>query len=192
MANADYSGVPATVDFQSGDTEKSFTFTAVQDSEDEEAETLTLGFGTMPESVSAGTTSSVLITIFDSIHVSFVSDAYEAYEGGPDALVTVHLDRAADMETVIPITAMTLNGTTPADWSGVPASLTFAAGEDSKSFNLVAFDDDVEDDGEMLELGLGILPAGVAAGMPDSAVVTLMNDDLPEVEPTTYGCPENQ
>ena len=106
--------------------------------------------------------------------------------------MTVHLDRAADMETVIPITAMTLNGTTPADWSGVPASLTFAAGEDSKSFNLVAFDDDVEDDGEMLELGLGILPAGVAAGMPDSGVVTLMNDDVPEVEPTTYGCPENQ
>ena len=76
LTNADYSGVPATIDFQSGDREKSFTFTAVQDSEDEEAETLTLGFGTMPESVSIRTTSSVLITIFDSIHVSFVSDAY--------------------------------------------------------------------------------------------------------------------
>ena len=53
--SADYSGVPANVAFNSGDTEKSFTFTAVQDEDEENSESVTLGFGTLPDGVSTGT-----------------------------------------------------------------------------------------------------------------------------------------
>ena len=62
--------MPATVDFASGDTEKSFILTAVQDDDDENTETLTLGFGTLPDDVSTGTTTQAVVTIIDSIHVS--------------------------------------------------------------------------------------------------------------------------
>ena len=53
-SNSDYSGVPASVEFNSGDTEQSFTFTATEDDLDDDDESVKLGFGTLPTGVSAG------------------------------------------------------------------------------------------------------------------------------------------
>ena len=173
----DYSGVPTSVTFDSGDTEKEFTFTAVQDNEDESDETVTLGFGTMPSGVSAGATSEATVTITDSIHVSFGASTYQAYEGGSGALVTVNLDPAPLLETVIPVTATPMDGATDDDWTGVPESLTFGSGDTEKSFTVMAYDDTVEDDGESVELSFGTLPAGVGRGTTDKATVELMNSE---------------
>ena len=48
--NGDYSGVAAnaSVTFNSGDTEKSITFAATDDSVDDDDESVLLGFGTLP------------------------------------------------------------------------------------------------------------------------------------------------
>ena len=185
----DYSGVPATLDFASGVTEKLFTFTAVQDDDDEDAEELTLGFGTLPDGMSTGTTTQATVTIIDSIHLSFDASYYQAYEGGNGAVVTVQLDNAPVVETVIPITATGMNGATSADWTGVPNSLTFSAGETSKTFRVMAYDDTVEDSGESVELRFGTLPPGVARGIPSAATVELMNMEVPQVN--RYPCPSD-
>ncbi|MCY4529320.1 MAG: SwmB domain-containing protein, partial [Chloroflexi bacterium] len=176
----DYSVVPASVTFDSGDTEKTITFTAVQDNEDESDETVTLGFGTMPAGVSVGMTSQATVTITDSIHVSFGASTYQAHEGGDGALVTVRLDSAPLLETVIPITATGMDGATDNDWTGVPESLTFGSGETEKSFTVMAYDDTEEDNGESVELSFGTLPAGVGRGTPDKATVELMNSEVGE------------
>ena len=52
---SDYSGVPANVSFNSGDTEKTFEFSAADDDIDD-GESIKIGFGTMPTGVSTGTT----------------------------------------------------------------------------------------------------------------------------------------
>ena len=44
----DYSGVPDNVVFDSVDTEKTFTFTATDDTEDDDDESVKLTFGTLP------------------------------------------------------------------------------------------------------------------------------------------------
>ena len=69
--------------------------------------------------------------------------------------------------------------------------LTFNVGDTSKTFTFVAVDDEVEDDGEMVELGLGALPNGFAAGSPATARVTLMNDDIPSPDPVRTQCPDD-
>ena len=171
----DYSDVPASVDFASGDTEKSFTFTAAQDAIDENLEEVTLAFGTLPSGVSTASPAQAVVAIHVSIHVSFEESYYEAYEGGAGAEVTVNLDGPAPAETVIPITAAAMNGATSADWTGVPARLTFDAGDTEKSFTVMAYDDTVEDDGESVELSFDTLPPGVARGNPAIATVELMN-----------------
>ena len=112
LTSGDYSGVPASVDFVSGNTEKSFTLTAVQYQDDESDETLTLGFGTLPDGVLNGDTTQADVTIVDSIHVSFGASSYEAYEGGAGAQVIVKLDSPAPLEIVIPITSTAMNGAT--------------------------------------------------------------------------------
>ena len=184
--SSDYSGVPASVTFNSGDTERSFTFTAAQDNLDEDPEEVTLGFGTLPEDVSATSPSETVVTIFDSVQISFEEDDYEAYEGGEAAIVAVVLDGPAAAGTVIPITAQGMNGADSSDWTGAPTSLTFGAGDTRKTFTVTAYDDSVEDDGETVELGFGSLPSGVALGSPSAATVELMNM---EDNPSLTQCP---
>ena len=186
LTASDHSGAPATLDFETGDTEKSFVITAVQDDEDESDEKLTLGFGTLLEGLTEGTNTQAEVTIADSVHVSFGTSSYEAYEGGAGALVAVELDSAAATQIVVPITATGMNGATSADWTGVPPSVTFAPGDARKTFTLMAYDDTVEDDGETVELGFGNLPAGVARGTPSVATVELMNMEVPTCETAVW------
>ena len=181
----DYSGVPPSVSFTSGQTEKSLTFTAVQDEDDENAEDVTLGFGALPDGVRARTPVQATVTIIDSLRVSFGASRYEAHEGGTGAEVTVLLDSAVALETVIPITAAGMNGATDDDWTGVPEELVFTSGEQSKTFTVMAYDDTVEDGGEVVELGFGTLPVGVVSTSPSTAAVELMNT---ETEGTQAEC----
>ena len=64
-SSADYSGVPDSVTFNSGQTSRSFTFTATQDTDDDDGESVKLTFGTLPNRVSAGTTHETTISITD-------------------------------------------------------------------------------------------------------------------------------
>ena len=62
----DYSGVPASVTFNSGETAKSFTFAAVADSVDdagEVGESVLLGFGALPAGVSEGSPAETVVHI---------------------------------------------------------------------------------------------------------------------------------
>ena len=62
----DYSGVPASVTFNNGDTSESFTFTATDDTVDDDGESVLLTFGTpLPTRVSAGTPTETTVTIND-------------------------------------------------------------------------------------------------------------------------------
>ena len=119
---ADYS-VPASVTFQSGDTEKSFTFTATDDSNDDDGESVELTFGTLPSGVSAGATTTTTVTITDdddpAVSVSFEQDSYTVSEGS-GVTVKVTLSTPPERSVQIPLTATGQNGATTADYSGVP------------------------------------------------------------------------
>ena len=182
--------MPESLTFNSGDTSKTFTFEATDDTVDDDGESVKLGFGTLPTGVTVDTaipdgetqardTATVAITDDDDpqVMVSFDSATYSATEGGDNAEVTVRLSVPAPRQVDIPLTAEGLYKATPDDWSGVPTVLTFNTGDTSQSFTLVAYDDTVEDNGEMVELGFGSLPEGFTTGSPATARVTLMNDD---------------
>ena len=61
----DYVAPPTTVTFDTGQTEQTFTFSATQDPDDDDGESVLLGFGTLPDRVSAGTTSQATVNIAD-------------------------------------------------------------------------------------------------------------------------------
>ena len=180
-SNADYSDVPNSVTFDSGETSKTFTFTATQDTADDDGESVLLGFGTLPDGVTAGTVPTSAVAIDDdapaTVTVRFEESTYSATEGGDDAVVTVILGSPAQRQVEIPLTANGHDGATEDDWAGVPETVTFETEDTSKSFTVTAFDDNLEDNGEMVELGFGTLPPGFAPGSPSTARITLMNDD---------------
>ena len=62
---ADYS-VPASVTFNSGETQKTFTFTATEDPVDDEGEEVQLTFGTLPTAVNKGSRAQTTVRISDN------------------------------------------------------------------------------------------------------------------------------
>ena len=105
--------------------------------------------------------------------------------------MTVKLNGAATFEINVPITAVGMNRATEHDWTGVPPLLTFTSGQSSKTFTVMVYDDDVEDDGEAVELGFGTLPTGVVPASPSTATVTLMNAEVPNGNTSPAQCGDN-
>ncbi len=181
---ADYS-VPLSVTFNDGELSKTITFTATQDADDDDGESVLLAFGTsLPVGVSEGATAETTVTITDDddpqVTVSFGADAYTVPEGGTQA-VTVTLSADPERTVVIPLTATDQGTTSPADYS-VPLSVTFNTGELSKTITFTATDDADDDDGESVLLAFGTsLPAGVTASGTVESTVTITDDDDPQV-----------
>ncbi len=108
--------------------------------------------------------------------VRFGASSYTAIEGVQSTAVTVQLIPADDREVTIQLTVTPQGGATAVDYSGVPGTVTFAAGETSKTFTVTATNDSVDDDGESVQLGFGALPSGVLLGSPSTARVALVQD----------------
>ena len=184
-SNGDYGGVPASVVFNSGDTEKTFTFTAVNDSVDDDGESVKLGFGTRPAMVSLGATDETVVSIQDddkptSLTVDFGAAAYTVTEGG-NVTVKITLNDDPEMDVTIPITPVHENGASNQDYSGVPDSVTFNSGDTEKEFTFTAVNDTEDDDNESVKLTFGTLPTVATAGSTDEAVVSITDDDDPTV-----------
>ena len=92
------------------------------------------------------------------------------------------LNADPERTVVVPITAVNQGTTSDADYSGVPSSVTFDAGEMSKSFTFSATQDTDNDDDESVQLGFGSLPdTRVSAGTPDTTTINITDDDVPAV-----------
>ena len=185
-SDADYSGVPSSVTFDAGEMSKSFTFSATQDTDNDDDESVQLGFGSLPDTrVSAGAPDATTINITDDdvpvVTVQFSQGSYTVAEGATQS-VTVTLNADPERTVVVPITAVNQGTTSDADYSGVPSSVTFDAGEMSKSFTFSATQDTDNDDDESVQLGFGSLPdTRVSAGAPDATTINITDDDVPAV-----------
>ena len=151
------------------------------DEEEEETFTVTLHSAANATLAGGRTTLAATGTIVDNddpaVTVAFATGTYTATEGGAAATVQVQLSGDPERTVDIPLTHTPGTGATAADYSGVPASVTFASGETEKTFAVSATDDDVDEDEETVTLGFGTRPDGVTLGSQSSATVTLADDD---------------
>ena len=98
----DYSLSAPSAIFVPGETEKSLTLTAVDDSEDDDGETLTIAFGALPPGVRAGARSVVVVAIADNDgeatgQTVAIRPGRDAYIAGLDDIVfNLTLAEAAD------------------------------------------------------------------------------------------------
>ena len=191
--SADYSGVPGNVTFNSGDTEKTFSFAAASDSDNDDGESVKLTFGTMPTGVSEGTVNETVVSITDddvpSVTVSYEQATYTVAEGS-SVTVKVKLNVDPERTVTIPVTKANQGGATSADYSGVPGNVTFNSGDTEKTFSFAAASDSDNDDGESVKLTFGTMPTGVSEGTVNETVVSITDDDVPSVtvsyEQATY------
>ena len=121
--DADYSGVPLEVTFQSGDTEVTFTFTATDDPVDDDGEWVKVTFGALPAGVSEGTTTEATVSITDNdvSGVTVSETALTVPEGGTAGeTYTVVLDSPPTADVVVTVAGHAGTEVIPS-----PTSLTF-------------------------------------------------------------------
>ena len=164
---ADYSLEPASssLTFDIGEVSKPFTITATDDSDNDDGESLTLRFGTLPAGVNAGGPATATVNITDndvpSVTVRYEQASYTVGEGSSE-VIKVILSAVPERSVTVPISRTNQGGATDGDYSGVAAnaSVTFNSGDTEKSITFAATDDSVDDDGESVLLGFGTLPTG--------------------------------
>ena len=185
-SDSDYSIVPSSVVFASGDTEQTITFAATADDVDDDGESVKLGFGTMPTGVTASGTTEATVSITDddaialpltAVQVSFGGSTFAVAEGS-SVEVTINLSADPERTVTIPLTTTLLDGASAADYSGVPASVTFNSGDTQKTFTFSATQDSVQDAGESVRLTFGSLPDGVTAASPAETSFSITDDEV--------------
>ena len=107
--------------------------------------------------------------------VTFGADTYSVEEGG-SVEVTVRLSLSPADPVTIPLTTKNEGGATDDDYSGVPKSVVFDAGETVATFTFRAAEDNVVEGTERVILGFGELPSGVNPGAQATAVVSIEED----------------
>ena len=173
-------GRTARITVPGGELSQTFDITLVDDGVDEPDETIVIEWirnsndDATPDFIIFTGTITDNDTADNNPTVRFGASSYTAIEGVAGAVVTVELNPAATHAVTIPVTTTPQGGASSADYSGVPGSVTFAAGETEKSFTVRATDDSADDDGESVQLGFGRLPSGVALGSPSTATVALV------------------
>ena len=113
-SSADYSDLPDSVTFNSGETEKTFTFTATHDTVDDDGESVKLTFGTLPTRVSEGDTNEeTVVSITDDDHpevtVSFEKSSYTVAESDDSSTMNVEENKT----TVKVVSAQTPSAPSP-------------------------------------------------------------------------------
>ena len=167
-----------------GDTAQTVTVKAGHDGNSgDESETLT-------HTASGGDYAYLMkdlpVTVTDdasvTVTVSFGAASYTVAEGS-SRTITVTLDDDPERTVVIPIEAANEGGASDSDYSGVPPSVTFDAGDTSKSFDVSAVEDNLAESGERVKLSFGVPPTGASLGTPGEAAVSIhdrtQGQDLP-------------
>ena len=148
------------------------------DEEEEETFRLTLSNARHASLAGGGSTLRVLGTIRDDdepeVEVSFGSASYGVTEGGT-VTVVVRLDRDPERDLVIDLLRTHHGGTTDADYSGVPPSVTFGPGVRTQEFLFAATDDNTDDDGESVVLSFLSLPS-LVTGSGETTLAIQDND----------------
>ena len=199
-SDSEYSGVPANVTFNSGDTEKEFTFTAVNDTLDDDGESVRLSFGTLPTVASAGATSESVVNITDDdpeVTVRFGQATYTVAESDDSSTtevkeneVAVKVVLSADPERTVTVllTHVPQDGATSADCAELPANVTFSPGETEQSFTFSAANATIDDDGKSVDLSFGTLPPRVSeASINKETTVNITDDDKPSSLTVNFG-----
>ena len=190
-AASDYT-VPASVAFAANETQKTFTFTAVDDAVDDDDETVTLTLGyLLPGGVSAGSPATATVTLTDNdtvtgapsiLSVWLSSDPGGGYAEGEEIEASVRFDKTVTV-TGTPQLGLTIGSVTQqASYEGGAREVV--------TFSYEVADDETDTDGvsiaaNALSLNGGTIrdSANRAAGLTHSALADDANHRVDGVAP---------
>ena len=188
----DFTHTGTSVTFNPGSTSETVNISAVDDSIDEPNETVITTISA-PVNASLGAMISDTATIIDdevspTVSIS-VDDAaigeLGSHANGNSAEFTVTLSGVSSEDTVVNLGALIGSSVLPADYSGLPASVTIDAGDLSNSFTVTSIDDALFENDETLTIEITSVVSVVGAtenGIQIASTVIESDDLAPNVE----------
>src|SRR5213076_1638934 len=133
-----------------------------------------------PSGGTLGDTTTAVLTITDNDTagtVQFSQASYSVTEG--TASVTITVTRAGGAASGVTVDYATSNGTAAAgsDYTAKSGTLSFAAGQTSKTFTIPIINDTLHESDETVNLTLSNPTGGATLGTPDTAVLTIIDND---------------
>jgi len=183
-AGVDYTDVSGTLTFTAGIASRTFTVPIVNDTIFESGESISLVLRHPGGVAQLGPMSASAITIVDNDPpgaMRFSASAYTVSESAGQATITVQRTSGATASAVTVDYATVAGGTATAgaDYMGTSGTLTFKAGELSKTFTVPIVNDNVDEPNETVNLVLSNPTGGATLGTPITAVLTISDEDVP-------------
>jgi hypothetical protein len=118
--------------------------------------------------------------------VQFSASSYSVNEDA--GLITITVTRTGSTASSASVSYSTadVSAVTGSDYNGTSGTLSFAAGETSKSFTVRILDDTVTESNETFRVALSG-PTNVSAGSPTTATVTIVDNDKARGRKTPRG-----
>ena len=175
----DYTATDGTLTFSPGDTRKTFSVSIAGDTLDEDTETFSV---TLASAGNAGVTRSTATgTIVDNDPLPALSVANSsAAEDAGTMTFTVTLDPVSGRQVEVNYATLTTDRTAEAtDYGAASGTLTFAAGETTKTFPVAIVDDTTDEDNETFTVRISSPTNATVAASDRDATGTINDDDPP-------------
>jgi subtilase family protein/Calx-beta domain-containing protein/CARDB protein len=176
----DYLVTAGTLTFNANETSKTFTVRILNDAFDEPNETVNLALSNPTGGATLGTPSTAVLTIVDEDvpgPITFSAPTYTVAENVGVALIKVNRTGGAAGVTV-DFTTADGSAIAPSDYTAVSQTLSFAAGETSKTIAIPIVDDGIREGNETLRLILSNPTGGAALGAYPHAVLTITDNEV--------------
>ena len=176
-AGADYTAISATtLTFAAGQTSKTFTVGVLADSTDEADETVTLTLSNASNASISDATGTLTITDDDAAPSLSINDVTASDESAANHTFTVSLSAASGKSVTVDYATSDGTATAGADYTAISATtLTFAAGQTSKTFTVGVLADSTDEANETVTLTLS--SASNASISDATGTLTITDDD---------------
>ena len=181
LAGSDYVDiVNGSVTFLNGETSKNIEISLLNDDVFEPDETFTIGLLGTNGVGQVGTPRTATVTIVDDDSpstVSFLQPTYSVTENGGNASITVQ--RSGNLAKPATVNFATSNGTAIAssDYTATSGTLSFAAGETTKTISIPIINDTLIESSETLNIALSNPGRWTTIGSPSTATLTIVDND---------------
>ena len=201
-AGSDYTSRNGALSWGNGDSaSKIFSVPILNDSVDENNETVNLSLSNPTGGATLGSPSTALVTIIDDDEPQRGALQFSAstYSGNEGANVTITVRRTGGSDGVVGVSYATSNGTATAgsDYTSRSGTLSWGNGDSaSKTFSVPILNDSVDENNETVNLALSNPTGGATLGSPRTAVLNIIDSYVPQpgalqFSASTYSVNEN-
>jgi uncharacterized delta-60 repeat protein/uncharacterized repeat protein (TIGR01451 family) len=176
--STDYGPVSTVLNFDAGQTVRTFPITIVPDLNVEGTETVGLLLSNPTGGTSIGTPGTATLSIVDDeVAVGFSAATYSVPESPTNVVIT--LIRTGDTNNGFSVTVNTSDGSASsgADYVSTVTTVAFAPGVTSQTFTVTVLDDFLAEGDEFLNLTLSSISGGVSAGPIATARLNILDND---------------